>query len=115
SHETSRPNDSRAALSAVPLASCTACRSLAEWWQHRAHFGCAGGGIGAAGRPLQCIIQAGHVDDEVAAQVLLRIGIRPIVDEALAVAQSDAGAGVGRLQAVATDDDARLAQRADIG
>src|SRR5262249_61447246 len=45
-------------------------------------------GRGAAGRPVECLIEAGHLDHVVAAELLLRVGERPVLDLTLAVAEA---------------------------
>src|SRR5688572_11737837 len=46
----------------------------------RPHFDGAARGRQTAGRPLERLVEVGHVDDVVAAKLLLRVGERPVLD-----------------------------------
>ena len=78
--------------------------------RYRPHFHGAIRGGRAPCRPLQCRIERRQLQDREAAELFLGVGVRTILDEALAVLRADGRPGVRLLQRAAADENAGFEQ-----
>src|SRR5438876_11775646 len=69
----------------APLPDAGLCRGRASHRKVRAHFDRAGRGRGAARRPLERLVEVGHLNDVLATELLLGLGVGPVLHVALAV------------------------------
>src|SRR5262245_30782532 len=106
---TSLPYDVRAASSAARSASISSSCPL-----HRevgAYLDAAARDRRAAGRPVERLIEAGHLDHVVASELLLRVGERPVLHLSLAVPKTHRGGKRRRLEPRAADHHPGVGQR----
>src|SRR5262245_1297949 len=102
----------RAAASAARCASTPSARVAL---QDRPHLDDAGCSRGAARSPIECRTQIGDLDEAEAAELLLGIGIGPVLHVTLAVGGPYGRAGMGPLQGRAAAHHAGIGQGLAVG
>src|SRR5437899_1558085 len=70
---------------------------------------------GAARRPLERLVEVGHLNDVIATELLLGLGVGPVLHVALAVVLPDRRGEVPRLERSAADHDPRILQGLRVG
>src|SRR5947207_2689964 len=81
----------------------------------RADLDGAVGRGGAAGGPVERGVEGRELEDHEAAELLLGLGIRPVLDVAPAVLDADDGSGGGPAERLAADIDASLDEHPVVG
>src|SRR5438552_16992237 len=70
---------------------------------------------GAAGGPVERGVEGRELEDHEAAELLLGLGVRPVLDLAPAILDADDGSGGGPAKRLAADVDTRLAEHPVVG